>query len=351
MKKLISLLIVLCLIFALAPAAYADMARLEDLDKDDWKEINETSKYRGNDGIYFFWYGEEGDGIFGADNHLLSCTGDCNCAAILTAAEKEYAAEQAKQRLRVWISSDRGDDLVRHDLVVGEITPPYNVDSEDENQDYLDAKPELSEVLEDFYDDRDLNEELYRATGFIHTQVKAHLGDIENNRRSGESHVEYRLMNGAWSIEVPGIDFFDSSTFSSVTAATSLMPSSTCFKISACSSAVTLEFCAAPAKEVISLITSSNATAVAAVISLPFSISATVFSISSLVLTAAWALSVASLPIWSATTAKPRPASPALAASMEAFNANRLVWSAISSIAVIIFAISSEISLICCISS
>ena len=211
MKKLISLLIVLCLIFALAPAAYADMARLEDLDKDDWKEINETSKYRGNDGIYFFWYGEEGDGIFGADNHLLSCTGDCNCAAILTAAEKEYAAEQAKQRLRVWISSDRGDDLVRHDLVVGEITPPYNVDSEDENQDYLDAKPELSEVLEDFYDDRDLNEELYRATGFIHTQVKAHLGDIENNRRSGESHVEYRLMNGAWSIEVPGIDFFDSS--------------------------------------------------------------------------------------------------------------------------------------------
>ena len=211
MKKLISLLIVLCLIFALAPAAYADMARLEDLDKDDWKEINETSKYRGHDGIHFFWYGEEGDGIFGTDNHLLTCTGDCNCAAILTAAEKEYAAEQAKQRLRVWVSSDRGDDLVRHDLVVGEITPPYNVDSEDENQDYLDAKPELSEVLEDFYDDRDLNEELYRATGFIHTQVKAHLTDIENKRHSGESHVEYRLMNGAWSIEVPGLDFFDSS--------------------------------------------------------------------------------------------------------------------------------------------
>ena len=34
----------------------------------------------------------------------------------------------------------------------------------------------------------------------------------------------------------------------------------------------------------------------------------------------------------SATTAKPRPCSPARAASMAAFNANKLVWSAISRI-------------------
>ena len=211
MKKLISLLIVLCLIFALAPAAYADMARLDELDEEDWKEIDKTFKYGGTDGIYFYWYGEEGDGIFGADNHLLTCTGDCNCATVLYAAEQEAAAARDRERLRVWVSSDRGDDLVRHDLVVGEITPPYSVDEEDANQAYLDAKPELSEALDEFYDDRDLNEELYRATGFIHTQVKAHLGDIEKNRRSGFSHVEYRLMNGAWSVEVPGIDFFDSS--------------------------------------------------------------------------------------------------------------------------------------------
>lgn len=218
MKKLISLLIVLCLIFALAPAAYADMISWDEIAEfklEEYKALDkklDEAKHITLSKDYLFWYGEEADGIING-LHLYSCSGgaDCNCGAILAAAEEEYAAEQAKQRLRVWVSSDRGDDLVRHDLVVGEITPPYNVDSEDENQDYLDAKPELSEVLEDFYDDRDLNEELYRATGFIHTQVKAHLGDIEKNRRSGESHVEYRLMNGAWSIEVPGLDFFDSS--------------------------------------------------------------------------------------------------------------------------------------------
>ncbi|KJR42453.1 secreted protein [Candidatus Magnetoovum chiemensis] len=37
----------------------------------------------------------------------------------------------------------------------------------------------------------------------------------------------------------------------------------------------------------------------------------------------------------SATTAKPRPCSPALAASIAAFRASRFVWSAISSITVI----------------
>ena len=60
------------------------------------------------------------------------------------------------------------------------------------------------------------------------------------------------------------------------------------------------------------------------------------FTINSLVLTAERALSAAKIPIWSATTAKPRPASPALAASILAFNASKFVWDAISSIEPII---------------
>ena len=78
----------------------------------------------------------------------------------------------------------------------------------------------------------------------------------------------------------------------------------------------------------------------------PFPISTRVLSISSLVFITDFALSDASLPIWSATTAKPLPASPALAASIEALSDKRLVWDAISSISVIILPISLEISVI-----
>ena len=44
----------------------------------------------------------------------------------------------------------------------------------------------------------------------------------------------------------------------------------------------------------------------------------------------------------SATTAKPRPCSPALAASIAAFRARRLVWAAISSMVATILPISSD---------
>ena len=49
----------------------------------------------------------------------------------------------------------------------------------------------------------------------------------------------------------------------------------------------------------------------------------------------------ASCLIWSATTAKPLPASPALAASIDAFSASRLVWFEISRIISVIFRTSS----------
>ena len=64
----------------------------------------------------------------------------------------------------------------------------------------------------------------------------------------------------------------------------------------------------------------------------PCSISLMEIPMRSLVVLAALELSSAKEPISEATTANPFPASPARAASMEAFNANRFVWSAISSI-------------------
>ena len=60
----------------------------------------------------------------------------------------------------------------------------------------------------------------------------------------------------------------------------------------------------------------------------------------------AFALCSERLRIWSATTANPLPASPALAASIAAFKERRLVWLAISSISEIIFSICFDVSLI-----
>ena len=69
-------------------------------------------------------------------------------------------------------------------------------------------------------------------------------------------------------------------------------------------------------------------------------------SINVVVFFAASALLLARLRTSSATTAKPFPAVPALAASTAAFNASIFVWNAISSIVLIIFPISLELALI-----
>ena len=67
-------------------------------------------------------------------------------------------------------------------------------------------------------------------------------------------------------------------------------------------------------------------------ISFPLAALEIVSSIRARLCTAASALCAASAPTSPATTANPFPASPALAASIDAFSASRFVWSAISSI-------------------
>ena len=92
--------------------------------------------------------------------------------------------------------------------------------------------------------------------------------------------------------------------------------------------------------------TSCNCDAVCPAITIPFSTAFTEVSINVADSFAAWALWSASTFTWFATTANPFPASPALAASMEAFNASRFVWAAISLIVAMILSISFDAPLI-----
>ena len=83
--------------------------------------------------------------------------------------------------------------------------------------------------------------------------------------------------------------------------------------------------------------------AVSSAMLLPFFTASMEDSINAAVSLAASELLAAKLRTSSATTAKPLPAAPALAASTEAFRAKILVWKAISSMALIIFTISVEV--------
>ncbi|CCJ88926.1 FIG00453152: hypothetical protein [Cronobacter turicensis 564] len=71
-------------------------------------------------------------------------------------------------------------------------------------------------------------------------------------------------------------------------------------------------------------------------------------SISDLISFAAWALRLARLRTSPATTAKPRPCSPARAASTEAFSARMLVWNAMPSMTLVISPIFAEALSISC---
>ena len=89
--------------------------------------------------------------------------------------------------------------------------------------------------------------------------------------------------------------------------------------------------------------------AVSSVILAPFSTASMVSSIRLEVFWAAFADFWARFPTSSATTAKPFPAAPALAASIAAFKDKILVWKAMSSIVLIILLISLDFSVISCI--
>ena len=221
MKKIISLLLILCLIFALTPAAFADMIHSDELNDMNEKEFYDfvdefnSAKYTYGYGdptkeFYLFWYEDEADGILQDSGHLMSCSGgaDCHCFATLYAAEKEAAAQKAVDRLRVWINSKRSSDNVLHSRVIAEVDLPYNDKYKTINQDYLDANEAINELLEDFCDSKKLNEKLYLPSDFITNQIENCLELAEDNRSSGVSHLEYRLMApGPRNISGVGIDF------------------------------------------------------------------------------------------------------------------------------------------------
>ena len=203
MKKIISLVLVLCLIFALAPAAFADTpapgaspggGKTGEKEKaPTWDELKKENgeafleKYA----KYFF---EGGDGILEKDGHLVSCDGkNCICVAVLKGAEEEYRHQQWLQSLQVWYRSGRDADDQRHDTVVAELERPYKPSKVTENKEYLEGKEAVAEKLNEFAN-KDLADMLYRPSEFIHNQTIGSL-DYAAKEFGSQLHVEYMLMS------------------------------------------------------------------------------------------------------------------------------------------------------------
>lgn len=166
MKRVFSLLLVLSLVIALAPSAFADKAN---------------------------------DGILKPDGHLVSCPGGaCKCAEILYQAEKEAQELKAFEELTVWLINSRNEDGERCDTIVAELELPYFYADKMENQKYLDEHEAVKKLLLDYFKEDELAGKLYTSAGFIHTQVECsfdYLMDL-----SEEVTLEYRVM-GAGSAE------------------------------------------------------------------------------------------------------------------------------------------------------
>ncbi len=183
MKKIISLALVLCLVFALAPAAYADEVRVFDTHEDYLLFV----KYN--------FFSEASDDLFQSNGHLVGCdVKNCQCLPILEAADREYWEKKMEDRLQIWVRSSRDADDMRHDTVVAELERPYNSKKITENEEYLESKEAVAAALAELVDADDLAEQLYRSSDFIRNQVQGKLEYISNERES-KLHVEY-LVTG-----------------------------------------------------------------------------------------------------------------------------------------------------------
>lgn len=157
MKKILSLILAMCLMLALAPAAFA---------------------------------------ICG---HLDSCPiKPCLCDEILAGAEKEAEELKYIEDLKVFLITGRNEEGERHDTIVAEVELPYFYADKMENQAFLDENEAVKEVLLGYFEEDELAENLYRSAGFIHTQVEC---SFDYLREVGSStSLEYRLV-GAGSSE------------------------------------------------------------------------------------------------------------------------------------------------------
>lgn len=210
MKKLISLLLVLMMLLSFSPAAFAANNAGTYAAENDWVDDLLLWLLKVTE---LFYNSHESEGIVMDNGHLYGCPGgDCQCLEIIVMGEAEYRYKLWEESLRVWIKSSRDDELVRHDLVVTEIERPYDEEGRQENIAYLEENEAVYKLMQEFFDEEELGDRLYRTTGFINSQVKGSCMYIEEDRPGGKIHVEYRLMDlGPSLLSVPGMGLVDES--------------------------------------------------------------------------------------------------------------------------------------------